>query len=1040
MLSRISLWAGRVAQAVVLLPVALAPLYFDTYTTTTFDPNKFLLTSGLAICGALAALLYLLERHSSTPTATSGSGESWWRGRSFTPILIITSILLLVYVLSVITSVSPPISFWGSYLRRDGLLAFIVYLLLGGLTWWIFQNWTRLLRLFTTMLLASVPVSLFGIMQHFSLDPIHWSDDLTQRVGSTLGWPVFIAAYLIMVIPITLLFLCWSWQGRADIRGGSRSGQQWGSVVLYGGVLVLQVLALFFTQSRGPTMGLAAGLGIGLLVLVAYRENRKFAYLCISGAAVLILFLVLFNLPDSPLPKFILLRPFQRILLLNPAKSDEAQWRLDVWRSSTALLKEDPKRWLTGYGPESLYVIFNRVYPKGSPPGLLADRAHNETLDSLIRSGILGLVAFLGLYLTIFFQILRALGLAPSSRSRSLYLSCTLGTGLLGLVAVWIIGRGTTLMWLAGPLGLVAGLGLYLLIQTFAKEHIVASEHSAPNGVDRKLSLDQQVLLALLVAFVAHFVEVQFSFNVAVTHLHFWVFMGIMLRLLMKPLAVETSLPAAMLAPEKRTGTSRKGSRLRDVRRGNDEATVPSAISFRGVASVTLLLATLITLTYSFFNRQYDPWTQPALIGLFAATWFMGLLLLISMIQLDNLIAQEVSSARTGGVAAGVPLGSLVGVAVGSLAVLGVYALLHWSAMAPESDVGQGFRLYIIWFIFLLALLAYTLSLEEPATTSPGPLRPVTLLAGFLGSGIIVFYLAWGIVRPMNADAYYTWGLVYEKFSRPADAQKLYEQAVNLAPEVDRYHTYLGGLYGGQGLSNSPNSQNYLKASEQELLKARALNPLDPDHMVNLANLYYRWGAETIDPTQQIDLLKRARELMLRVTELSPNNHGIKVHDQLLQDTTLLADTLLRTDRLAEASQMYGEALALNGEVLLRDRQKLAADAPGNVVNLESLLLIYGERDKLADMVSQIQAAREKPASQRQAALEILLANYKTTAAPAPNPPTGAPKFKNLASLMQVSGAWRIKPAQATADLDHDGSITVADIMRAAASLEPAGN
>ncbi|MBI3942630.1 MAG: O-antigen ligase family protein [Chloroflexi bacterium] len=1026
---RLTLWTERIAQAVILLPVALVPLYFDTYTTTTFDPNKFLLTSGLAAFGALAALLYFLERSSSMQATTTGKEGSWWRGRPYTPILIITAILLVAYVFSVITSVSPRVSFWGSYLRRDGLLAFLVYLLLGGLTWWIIRNWTRLLRLFTTMLLASVPVSLFGIMQHFNLDPIHWSDDLTQRVGSTLGWPVFIAAYLIMVIPITLLFLWWSWRGPMDTRPGSQPGRQWGSVVLYSGILVLQLLALFFTQSRGPTMGLAAGLGIGLLVLVAYKAKRTIAYLFIVGAAALVLFLALFNLPDSPLPKFVLLRPFQRIFLLNPAMSGEAQWRLNVWRSSTALLKEDPARLLTGYGPESLYVIFNRVYPQGSPPGLLADRAHNETLDNLIRSGILGLVAFLGLYLTIFFQALRALGLAPSARSRSLYLLCTLGTGLLGLAGVWLIGRGTTLSWLAGPLGMIAGLGLYLLIQTFVKDD--SRQHLA----DRQLSLDQQVLLALFIAFVAHFVEVQFSFNVVVTHLHFWVFVGIMLRLLMNPLPADAPFSVAAPAQGKRTMPSRKGSKLRDARRGIGEGTP----SFRGIAGVALLLAVLLTLTYSFFNRQYEPWTQPALMGLFAATWLTGLLLLISMLQLDNLIAQNMAGSLPTLAQASIPAGNIVLAGIGILVVLLVYAMLHWAAMAPESDVGQGFRLYIIWFIFLLALLIFTLGLEEPVPTTQWLHRPVTPLAVFLGCGMIIFYLVWGIVRPMNADAYYTWGSVYEKFGRPADAQKLYEQAVNLAPEVDRYHTYLGGLYGTQGLLNGANSQNFLKASEQELLKARTLNPLDPDHMVNLANLYYQWGVETTDPTQQIDLLRKSRELMLQVTDLSPNNHGIKVHDQLIQNTTLLADILLRTGRLPEASQMYREALTLNGEVLVRDRQKLAADAPENILNLESLLLIYGERDKLADMVAQVQAAREKPAGQRQTTLENMLVRFKSES-PAQNPAAPVQKYKDLANLRQVVNVWRMTSTPAAADLDHDGRITVADIMLAAATLEPAGN
>ncbi len=61
--------------------------------------------------------------------------------------------------------------------------------------------------------------------------------------------------------------------------------------------------------------------------------------------------------------------------------------------------REDPfnfLRPLIGYGPESMYVAYNRFYPpeltQVEKRNASPDRSHNETWDSLVITGVLGLV------------------------------------------------------------------------------------------------------------------------------------------------------------------------------------------------------------------------------------------------------------------------------------------------------------------------------------------------------------------------------------------------------------------------------------------------------------------------------------------------------------------------------------------------------------------------------------------------------------------------------------------------------------------------
>ena len=74
---------------------------------------------------------------------------------------------------------------------------------------------------------------------------------------------------------------------------------------------------------------------------------------------------------------------------------------------------------LIGYGPESMYVAYNQFYQpelgQVEKRNASPDRAHNETWDSIVITGILGLLVYLSIFSAVFYYGLKWLGLIEST-------------------------------------------------------------------------------------------------------------------------------------------------------------------------------------------------------------------------------------------------------------------------------------------------------------------------------------------------------------------------------------------------------------------------------------------------------------------------------------------------------------------------------------------------------------------------------------------------------------------------------------------------
>jgi hypothetical protein len=54
------------------------------------------------------------------------------------------------------------------------------------------------------MILSSLIEDCHGLVQHVQLDPLPWRGDVVSRVASTMGNSIFVAAYMVLVLPYAL--------------------------------------------------------------------------------------------------------------------------------------------------------------------------------------------------------------------------------------------------------------------------------------------------------------------------------------------------------------------------------------------------------------------------------------------------------------------------------------------------------------------------------------------------------------------------------------------------------------------------------------------------------------------------------------------------------------------------------------------------------------------------------------------------------------------------------------------------------------------
>ncbi len=927
--TKLSRFAEGLMEAAWLAAVVLTPLFFNIYSSRIFEPEKLALLRSLALV-ILACWLMILIEKGMPGNERLKKGLEGWKTWLRQPLTIPAITLAAITILSTIFSVTPAISLWGSYPRLQGAYTTLSYLIIFAALVVHLKRKEQADRLVGVIILSSLPVSLYGILQRYGLDPIPWGGDVSQRIASNLGNSIFVAAYLIMVFPLTIMRIVDSFEDLLNDEGSQVAN--FARSVSYIFIGALQVIAIYFSGSRGPWLGWAASLVVIWLGLSLVWRKRWLTATGVILAVATGTFLILLNISGGPLESLRNRPEFGRLGQLLDAESRTGKVRTLIWQGAAELVTpHDPLEYpdgrldswnairpLIGYGPEAMYVAYNRFYPpelalvekRNASP----DRSHNETWDALVTTGLAGLVVYLLLFGLVIYYALMGLGFVRTKRQKQLFLVFYLLGGAISLL-VFLPWQGIAYLGVALPFGMLLGVIGYLLISSVAGWFEPVTTAAG--------RMRAYLLLGLLAAIIAHFMEINFGIAISATRTYFWVYAALIIL-------VGYKLPQEENLQEERSGSSVKG--LWDVIPESEKAKKADKL-FAGriltdkpeskqntsakkknrraskveekrrvinpliidITMLGLILAIpMLTLGYNYLTnnqRAMSVWkvvwdaltfikgTNQSSFGIFAlvlTSWLAGGVILAAEHQL-----YQPGQNKSG----------FFKMWFGVLAISGVIAGIYWFIQAGNlvamaktqasnlEDVLRQVKMsesllgdFYLFLLIILVLLGFVLAYRQPG--SPKASR---LLAGVPALGVLIIVLilaAFTNLRIVQADVAFK---AAELFAQPNSwpvAIAIYQRANSLAPNEDYYYLFLGRAYleHAKSIPQEGERDQLIAQAAEDLQKAQALNPLNTDHTANLARLYNVWASNTTDPALAAERAMEAEEYFSKALRLSPNN------------------------------------------------------------------------------------------------------------------------------------------------------------------------
>jgi len=902
MISRLHGFCNALMEAGWLAAAAIIPLFFNPSSAQAFEPDKMFVLKAIAVICCAAWLLTLMD----------GEAKTGWSGvRSFLRLPLVMPVLALaaIYLLSSILSIVPSISWWGSYRSVQGSIAFFCYSIIFLVTVSGLRSAAQLQRLQFALVLTSLPISGYALMQALGSDFIPWGAYLGRSSGS-MGNPIFLGGYLVMIIPVTAGLTL------SELRKPRRD-QGRVFICCCGFALLLQSAALLCTRSRGPLLGLAAAtyfcLFLFLLLNRAPREHRPVYFLAAAGLGVSVIvvliaaaFAVSGLAPRAGLACFAAVLVFiaisyiflwrtrwgkswlwlgwavQTLVLLlsfaiDPGGAVQKGSRLGsplgrVAEVSGGSVDFRKATWNTGirfmeagapailfYTVRDPYHYLRRVIGYGAESTWLAANVHatpslvqayaHESLDSMHNEVLDSLIA-VGVAGVLVYLAIVAAGFYCAFRYLGLSFDNSGGTRYLllsgvGSLAGVLIPCAAGVPYLAG-VGVVAGLLAGIFV--FA----IWSGFGNPNS-GSIASARQLFVLGVLGALIAHVVETGVGISVTSTRLYFYLFLALLSVLSFRDLGPEISV----------------AKKSRPKRERWDQSPL---ISYVAISSFVVLAES--------WCFMFNTTNEQSALAIFLRVWFAGysggetgvrvpgalILLLLTIAGGMGLMRTKTDPAFEKRFLRKAPLClATVWIATGMLAAL------FWTATEGSSPAKVSLHsearvtLFMCGFLLLLMSAAYTLFAQERTRREfTAVRRPEALTAFFVAACVIV--AIWGLtLRPAWADIARRIAGVYERTGNGAAAAQLYERASEMAPGVVSYQLSAGLARGG-----SSDPAEFEKAS-LFFQKAVELNPLDPTVYRTIGTFHVKEAEQAADPARRAEEMRTAISNFEKASRLAPD-------------------------------------------------------------------------------------------------------------------------------------------------------------------------
>jgi len=387
----------------LILVAFLPPLIFSPSSLWRYDFPKLIFLQIMVVCLLVVWLIKVVSEGRIRLVRT--------------PLNLPVLVFLLAVAISTFASISFHTSFLGEGLKYHGLLTLLIYVFLFYLPIHFFEK-ERDVKLFLLMVVtSSVVVSVVGLLQHlgfifgrwhlfFFLDP--------KRVMGTMGNPVSLGAYLVLVLPLSLaLFL-----GQRESPPRSRF-----SHLIAWMALPLLVSCLVFTYSRAAWLASFASFGFLLLLLltlpVAWPARRWRSLFPLKRTLLLLVGVLAVFLIFQSLPKFTEFEgpsysPAERALSAVNLGEGSIASRLLMWRISLRVVSDYP---FFGSGPDT-FALAIPPYRPVEYERVIEETArfsspHNDFLEVAATMGSFGALTYLWVvlsFLGVAFFLMRRVG------------------------------------------------------------------------------------------------------------------------------------------------------------------------------------------------------------------------------------------------------------------------------------------------------------------------------------------------------------------------------------------------------------------------------------------------------------------------------------------------------------------------------------------------------------------------------------------------------------------------------------------------------
>ena len=360
-------------------------------------------------------------------------------------IIAVIGAYLLVALAASLTGVSSQRSLWSTYERMQGfvdLAHWMAFVLVVAAVFKTAASWRGLLNV---NLAIAFTMSILGLGELAGYSPLSFINP-AGKLHITLGNSTYVGAYHLVGVLIAMGFLVQSYQpqreepsratGRRRRRRAKPVNQTefpinlylmrmfWIAVIVLGVVMVLQ------SGTRGALIGLGSGF---LAFAIAYTlwgrdRNLKRASMVVIGGLVLLGFTLALARNTEAFQNVV--KDIPALHRLSTISLTEGSF---AHRIETGIigLRGFAERPLLGWGPENFTIAYDRLVTGDVviQQTQSFDQAHNKVIEELTTKGILGLVAYMGIWLLMLRAFVRRV---QSESAHSQILTMFVGAALVG--------------------------------------------------------------------------------------------------------------------------------------------------------------------------------------------------------------------------------------------------------------------------------------------------------------------------------------------------------------------------------------------------------------------------------------------------------------------------------------------------------------------------------------------------------------------------------------------------------------------------------